>query len=162
MRPLAERFWSKVDKRGPDECWPWTRATHREGYGAWHWRDADGQHGTPAHRMAYTLAVGPIPQGMEIDHLCRVRACCNPAHLEPVTHHENMARAGAFRAAQHERGSHCGSKRCRRCSGPKQRQPERTAEMARLYAGGLTLKRIGERYGITAQRVGQLFAKAAS
>lgn len=50
-----------------------------------------------AHRVAYELWVGPIPEGMELDHRCKVRACINPAHLEPVTHAENMRRLGRRR-----------------------------------------------------------------
>jgi len=58
------------------------------------------------HRVMYEEDVGPIPDGLEIDHLCRNRACCNPAHLEPVTHSENVARSVARRIAKGERTKH--------------------------------------------------------
>jgi hypothetical protein len=92
-RPVAERFWEKVDRRGPDECWPWTAATKGHGYGMFAVAKVDGRVILrQAHRMAYELAVGPIPEGLEIDHTCSVRNCVNPAHLEPVTHLENCRR----------------------------------------------------------------------
>lgn len=72
---LVERFWSKVDRRGPDECWPWTAASNEKGYGRF-WLNGRT---VPAHRVAYELEVGPIP-----------------AHLEPVTHAENLRRANTF------------------------------------------------------------------
>lgn len=96
LRPSVEqRFWAKVDRRGSDECWPWTGAKLQHGYG--HLKV--GESYPPAHRVAYELLVGPIPEGLQIDHLCRVRDCVNPAHLEPVTNAENgrrgrMARGG--------------------------------------------------------------------
>jgi hypothetical protein len=58
------------------------------------------------HRMMYVLHVGPIPDGLEIDHICRVRHCVNPAHLEAVTHRENTLR-GMTVAADHARRTHC-------------------------------------------------------
>ena len=71
-------------------CWIWTAAT-AQGYG----RINAGGRGVPlqAHRVAYELLVGPIPEGLELDHLCRDRRCVNPQHLEPVTHRENLLRA---------------------------------------------------------------------
>lgn len=95
---LAERFWAKVDQDGPvppdrpdlGPCWLWTAAQDTHGYGV------IGILGTAvdkAHRVAYRLLVGPIPDGLELDHLCRVRHCVRPTHLEPVTHAENMRRA---------------------------------------------------------------------
>ena len=85
---LAERY--EVDANG---CWLWTRAVyvHRGGYGA------VTVHGSPwrAHRLSYELLVGPIPDGMVLDHLCNVTRCVNPEHLEPVTSHENTLRAAA-------------------------------------------------------------------
>jgi hypothetical protein len=65
-------------------CWNWIRAMHRLGYGF----TSKGY----AHRVYYERLVGPIPEGLEIDHLCRNRACVNPAHMEPVTHQENCRR----------------------------------------------------------------------
>jgi hypothetical protein len=80
------------------DCWVWQRALRTSGYGAWT-RRSDGLHGRYAHAVSYETFVGPIPDGLQIDHLCRTRACVNPAHLEPVTQRENMQRAGAFRRA---------------------------------------------------------------
>lgn len=64
-------------------CWLWMAATNG-GYGAY------GR--TTAHRASYEIYVGPIPDGMQVDHLCRVRSCVNPSHLEPVTRIENVRR----------------------------------------------------------------------
>lgn len=84
---LPERFWAKVQPR-EDGCWYWTAAVNNQNYGLFNinrrlWL---------SHRAAYEALVGPIPDGLNIDHLCRVRRCCNPAHLEPVTQAENVRR----------------------------------------------------------------------
>ena len=83
------RFWSRVDKRGSEECWLWTGKLNQGGYAYLH---AWGRQNVGAHRVSYVLNVGPIPEGLHIDHLCRVRHCVNPAHLEPVTMAENTRR----------------------------------------------------------------------
>lgn len=90
-----ERFLAKVDKR-PGGCWIWTASKRRLGYGQF-W---DGERLTMAHQWSYLHHVGPVPAGVELDHLCRVPSCVNPAHLEPVTHQVNIARAAA-------RKTHC-------------------------------------------------------
>lgn len=100
------RFWSKVEPgRGDEECWPWESATNRGGYGI---VSLGGRQGGMrlAHRVAYELEVGAIPEGLELDHLCRNVLCVNPFHLEPVTHVENILR-GAGVAAQHAARTHC-------------------------------------------------------
>lgn len=70
-------------------CWVWNWCVDPiSGYGVSNWNGKD----CAAHRMMYLKQVGPIPEGLELDHLCRVRACCNPHHLEPVTRAENVRR----------------------------------------------------------------------
>lgn len=102
-RDPQERFWEKVDRRGDDDCWLWTGAIDN-GYGIFsvEWTASNWT----AHRYAYTLLVGPIPEGLTLDHLCRVRNCVNPRHLEPVTSGENVLR-GESLSAQNARKTHC-------------------------------------------------------
>lgn len=110
-QPTAARFWRKVDRQGPvgslyyGRCWVWTAATNSDGYGLFS-LDARSQ---KAHRVAYLLTRGPIPVGMQIDHLCGNRRCVNPWHLEPVTAGENIARGIAKARSRHSRRSktHC-------------------------------------------------------
>jgi hypothetical protein len=85
--PPEERFWPKVCKT--ETCWLWTAFKNRDGYGRF---NAGGNQPVLVHRFAYELLVGPIAEGLELDHLCRVRACVRPEHLEPVPHRENLRR----------------------------------------------------------------------
>lgn len=109
MDALAARLWAKVDKDGPvpshrpdlGPCWVWTAST-AAGYG-----QLGGKGGFKlAHRIAYELTHGPIPEGMTLDHLCRVRHCVNPLHLEVVTRVENIMR-GEGPTARNARKTHC-------------------------------------------------------
>ena len=101
--PLAERFWAKVEIT--PSCWLWTGAINSHGYGNIGLGGVNG--GTAsAYCVAYQLLVGPIPEGMELDHLCRNTRCVNPDHLEPVTHRENLLR-GRTVAGVNSRKTHC-------------------------------------------------------
>lgn len=145
-----ERLWAKVDKEGPvpehcpdlGPCWLWTGYKGR-GYGGIRIRGKDVR----THRFAYELLVGPIPDGLELDHLCRVRHCMNPDHLEPVTtRSENILRGYRARGLK----NHCvhgheyteastvmfrGKRQCRICH--KQRQRRWQEEHSRDVPPGL-------------------------
>lgn len=84
---LPERFWSKI-RVAPNGCWLWTACIQNRGYGVYSIRHIKYL----AHRVAYQTLVGDVPQGLQLDHVCRSRSCCNPAHLEPVTNRENTMR----------------------------------------------------------------------
>jgi hypothetical protein len=89
--PLRERVLSRliVDRSG---CLLWTGAKNVQGYGhVWVGRDARPQI-QQVHRVVYEMLAGPVPDGFELDHLCRVPLCANPAHMEPVSHRENRRR----------------------------------------------------------------------
>lgn len=83
---MPARFFAKVAKSG--DCWIWSGARGTGGYGRFRVAGRTRE----AHRVAYLMLVGPIPDGLQLDHLCRVRSCVNPAHLEPVTSRENTRR----------------------------------------------------------------------
>ena len=106
MFTTEERFWAKVDKNGPlwngTPCWLWKGATS-EGYGR---SKVVGRTERRAHRVAYELLIGPIPEGLTLDHLCRTHLCVNGAHLEPVTIKENVLR-GEGLTARESRVTHC-------------------------------------------------------
>lgn len=102
-------FWRKVAIQ-PDGCWLWSGSTNGHGYGRL--ARSGKLHG--AHRFAYEHFIGPIPNGLDLDHLCRVRLCVNPSHLEPVTRGENLLRGDTVNRAHHE-GRECGFAGCFAC-----------------------------------------------
>lgn len=108
----VKRFWSYVDQNGsapahrPDlgACWVWTGALTPDGYGSFGvtWMATNS-----AHRWSYWHHTGSLPaDGLELDHLCHVRRCVNPHHMEPVTHAENVYRSTSFAAANAAK-THC-------------------------------------------------------
>ena len=106
MKTLEERFWAKVDKRGPDDCWNWTASVVDNRGGGRYGKFKVAGKTIRAARLAYELEVGPIPDGLTIDHLCRNTLCVNPAHLEPVTQAENNYRGNGF-SGRNRRKTHC-------------------------------------------------------
>ncbi|WP_205484689.1 HNH endonuclease signature motif containing protein [Arthrobacter sp. Alg241-R88] len=106
--PVADRIKRRVTIDPETGCWLWQGAiATATGYGRMAINNGRfGGERVMTHRMSYETFVGPIPAGMVIDHLCRVRSCCNPDHLEPVTQAENLRRgegvpSNAFREATH-------------------------------------------------------------
>jgi hypothetical protein len=134
--PAEERFWLKVDKDGPlwngTHCWVWKGTQIRSGYGRF---SVNGKK-VLTHRFSYEQLVGLVPGEFELDHLCRNRICCNPCHLEPVIHSENVKRGDLEAMSHQKRKTHCpngheyspentwvnkyGHRSCRRCHAERQ------------------------------------------
>ncbi|WP_445238441.1 HNH endonuclease signature motif containing protein [Leucobacter sp. USCH14] len=130
---VEKRFWAKVNKNGDGGCWVWVAHVDKLGYGRLRVGGRQGRM-VGAHRVSWMLCVGEIPDGADIDHLCRNPSCVNPAHLEPVSHKENIRRgvAGAVNRARQLAKTHCpqgheydgrnthlrpnGSRSCRACA----------------------------------------------
>jgi len=108
-RNSVHRFWINLpDRPDPNACWIWKGLLDKDGYGVY---GNPKKWGTRrAHRVAYMLLVGPIPDGLQIDHVkergCTSRACCNPAHLEPVTNRTNTLRGNTIPANNIQK-THC-------------------------------------------------------
>src|SRR5580765_9084 len=95
----VDRFWLLVERS--DSCWNWQGSISPKGYGRFR-----ASQGSLAHRYAYELLIGRVPEGLILDHPCRNLKCVNPAHLEPVTHRVNLLR-GVGIAAICARKIHC-------------------------------------------------------
>jgi hypothetical protein len=130
-----ERFWQKVEKT--DGCWNWKAALYiGTGYG----RFCLGGGYMLAHRFSYLIVKGPIQDGLDLDHVCRNRACVNPDHLRPVSRRENLLAPGSQSlAAKHAAKTHCpsghpyspentyvwkrnGQRKCKACASDRQKR----------------------------------------
>lgn len=139
---LDDALWNRIVEEG--ECWLFQGSLDKDGYGLTTY-DRRTQR---AHRLAYKVTVGDIPARLVLDHLCRVRQCINPAHLEPVTSKENLMR-GETHARRNADKTHCKhghefteentlvtdtQRYCRQCARDKQKRlnsPERRAYRAK-------------------------------
>jgi hypothetical protein len=123
---LSVRLWSRIEKT--DSCWNWMGCCDGRGYGAIRVGGNDGRT-LKVHIIVYEQRHGAVPKGLELDHLCRNRKCCNPDHLEAVTHAENVRRgtcADYQRVKTHCRQGHLydeantyiyrGGRHCRACN----------------------------------------------
>ena len=93
-----EQIFARI-KKG-ESCWEWTGAHWTDGYGCFRLAN---KRLVPAHRIVYELEIGPIAPGLVLDHICGNKSCVNPAHLEPVTHGENMRRRTTYLRGWHAR-----------------------------------------------------------
>lgn len=138
-KTFDEQFWPKIDPDTNGGCWLWNAAIFPStGYAAIQHRGRS----ICAHRVGYEALVGPVPDGLELDHKCRVRSCVNPDHLEPVTHVENLRRspihvgsrsecpAGHPYSAENTKITKAGERVCRTCRLKRQRSPEQRAKQA--------------------------------
>lgn len=98
----GKHFAARVARDPDTGCWIWGGARHANGYG----RISHQNKSKLVHRFSYEWHVGPIPTGLQLDHLCRNRACCNPAHLEPVSGRTNVLRGDTI-TASNARKTHC-------------------------------------------------------
>jgi len=165
-RPTPEeRFWPKVDIQGPDECWLWTGGTNRGGYGTFQ----GVVRGDGAHRFAWELANGPIPEGMVVRHLvCDNPPCVNAKHLSLGTHEDNMAdmRSKDRGCVGDRNGTRIHSERVPRgdehwsranpekvargaSAGGAKLTTDKVREIRRLRSGGLGQREIAEQFAVS-------------
>jgi hypothetical protein len=149
MATVEERFWRKVDKREPDECWPWTGAHLPEGYGLMY-KSGRPRRWHRSNRLAYELLVGPIPDGLHVLHRCDNPPCCNPAHLFLGTQADNNR-------DRDQKGRNNGYKIRGAANGRAKLMPEQVAEIRRLYAaGGVSQQTLADRFGVKQPQISRL------
>ena len=139
---MMEAFWARVLPEPNTGCWLWDGGVTLGGYGIFYWKGKRRY----AHRFSYALAQGAIPTNCEIDHLCRTPACCNPDHLEAVTHRINSLR-GISPSAQNSRKHLCQrghaftadnlvqfksavwGRRCKKCHAAREKERQRASRV---------------------------------
>lgn len=139
-----EWFWARVDRSGGrDACWEWTAARRDPGYGAvW-----IGGRVVPAHRVAWTLTNGPIPDSEDVLHNCDHPPCCNPGHLFLGTDHDNMIDKERKGRANHQ---HSEARPSAKLTNDDVR------EVRRLLENGLLQQEIADRYGVDASQISRI------
>lgn len=143
-RSTADRFWEKVDKRGPDDCWEWQAYRDKDGYG--HIRNGERNNADEsAHRLSYELANGPIPSGMLVCHKCDNPPCVNPTHLFLGTSTDNMQDCSAKGRKPGAQGETFYS--------TKLTNEKVVAIRQRYAAGGVTMYELAAEYGVTAGHI---------
>jgi HNH endonuclease len=131
-----ELFWPQVNSCGSDACWEWTGYCDRKGYGKTFW----GGRKQRAHRVAYELTYGPIPEGLNILHKCDNPPCCNPTHLIVGTQHENNTDKKTKGRQFHPLGER----------NPKVKLSwEKVREIRKMYSEGVPQYLLAEQFSVT-------------
>lgn len=136
--PIAERFWPKVKRAGPGECWLWTASTDKHGYGQM--SSSRGRAPWKSHRVSYELHKGRIPSGLVVRHRCDNPLCVNPAHLEIGTQADN--------AADMVRRGRLNPKVLANLNHRRALSPEQVAVAKRRNAGGESKASIARDFGV--------------
>lgn len=143
---ITERFWAKVDKRGPDECWPWVASCDQEGYGRFN---------GPiklSHRASWSFYHGAIPSGICVLHSCDNPPCCNPLHLFLGTNDDNVAdrvRKGRGRHGEGPRGE----------AHPRSKLTDGKVLEIRLLSGNLSPEKIARRFSVSRALIWQVIRR---
>ncbi|MFA5187096.1 MAG: HNH endonuclease [Patescibacteria group bacterium] len=146
-KTFTEIFWRNVNKRGPDDCWEWTGAKNKKGYGLFRYTPRNGLAGTLAHRFVYEIEREPIPFGeFFILHRCNNPGCVNPAHLFMANHEERVRHMSLTgRRARGER------------HGLSKFTAEQVIEIRALYAaGGISQRELADRHGVCQKTIGEI------
>ena len=148
---LAERFWAKVDRRGPDECWPWTGARTAAGYGLLRSGPAGHQRREHAHRLALAFDGRPLGPGQVTRHTCDNPPCVNPAHLVPGTAADNSrdcVERGRSRNGFRQGAAH-----------PQAKLTEDDVNMIRELGRDHGITRLAARFGVSRATVDHILAR---
>ena len=140
MSDWTDRFWSHVDRKTADECWPWIGSRNSKQYGLF-WT---GERFKMGHRLSYELEVGPIPEGRMVCHSCDNPPCCNPNHLWIGDASSNRLDAMSKGRIRLLLGDLCPFSRLS--------TPE-VMEIRELHAKGETPKRLAEFFGVTSDSI---------
>jgi hypothetical protein len=124
--------YKAADRGYATPCWIWQRTINDHGYGIGY----DGTDNVPAHVLCWERIHGKVPDGTELDHLCRVRSCVNPDHVEAVLHVINVQRGSSAKLT-----------------------PEQVIEIRNLQKSGMTLAELGKRYGVSYQNIGYIWKR---
>jgi hypothetical protein len=137
------RFWSRVEMRGPDECWNWDRPGHDFGYGKLVRTDASGRREILAHRASWELTNGAITNGLHVLHKCDNPRCVNPSHLFLGTQTDNMA-------DMHAKGRTRNSPRYGEANNKAKLTAAQVAEIRDRYSrGGVSMRQLAREFGVT-------------
>lgn len=147
MNILEERFWSKVDVRGDDECWVWKAGSVRGGYGGFRTAQKGVGSKTTAHKFSYELVKGKVPSGLMVCHTCDNVKCCNPNHLYVGTQKDNMKDRTERGRASSRKGS---------CNGRARLTAEQVSVIKRKLLQGVSLQELSFEYKVSVPTIWQI------